>query len=115
MMNMRFAATVISVFTAVIGAVGAAESNAVPVWADTAPLAKQNVVFALDGGASVRVDVLGPRLFRVRHSKTGKWTESALNRYGVLASAFPETAFERTEAGGVCTLTTGQASLTVDR
>ena len=93
----------------------AAESNAVPVWADTAPLTKQNAVFALDGGASVRVDVLGPRLFRIRHSKTGKWTESSLNRYGIFASAFPEVTFERVEAGGVFTLTTGQAKLTVDR
>ena len=93
----------------------AAESNAVPVWADTAPLTKQNVVLALDGGASVRVDVLGPCLFRVRHSKTGKWTESALNRYGIFASVFPETDFRRTEAAGLYTLDTGSATLAVNR
>ncbi len=97
------------------GTVGAAESNAVPAWADTAPLTKQNVVIALNNGASVRVDILGSRLFRVRHSKTGKWTESALNRYGVLTASFSATPFQQDKAEGVYTLTTPQAKLTVDR
>jgi len=61
----------------------------------------------------VRVDVLGERLFRIRHSKTKQWTESALNRYGVLTAAFPEVAFEHTEANGVHTLVTKQARLTI--
>ena len=52
-----------------------------PSW--LTPLTKRNLVVALEGGASVRVDVLGERLFRVRHAKTGQWTESALNRYGI--------------------------------
>ena len=94
-MKTLFAGALIAVLAATAGTGGAAETNAAPVWADTAPLTKQNVVLALAGGASARIDVLGPRLFRVRHSKTGKWTESALNRYGVLASSYPETAFQR--------------------
>ena len=114
-MRTFFAGAVIAACVASIGTVRAAEANAVPVWADTAPLTKQNVVLALEGGASVRIDVLGPRLFRVRHSKDGKWTESALNRYGVLAATFPETAFQRNDTGDAYTLTTGQATLTVDR
>ena len=114
-MKFLLAHTVIAAFAAAVEIVSAAETNAAPVWADTAPLTKQSVVQALENGSFVRVDVLGQRLFRIRHSKTGKWTESALNRYGVLASTFPETAFERTEAGGVYTLTTGQAKLTVSR
>ena len=80
-------------FFAGAGAVCAAESNAVPVWADTAPLTAQNVVLALEDGTFVRVDVLGERLFRIRHARTPQWRESALNRYGILTQAFPAAAF----------------------
>jgi len=84
-------------------------------WPDAAPLTKRNLVLPLDGDAFVRVDVLSERLFRVRHSKTRQWTESALNRYGILAAAFPEVAFELTEADGVYAIATGQARLTISR
>ena len=92
-----------------------AETNAAPVWTDKAPLTPQTAVFAIEDGTHVRVDVLGPRLFRVRHSKTGVWTESAMNRYGVLAAVFSATPFKRGESGGAFTLATAQAGLTVDR
>ena len=98
-----------------VGAVRAEDARQATFWPDSAPLAKRNLVFALDTGASVRVDVLGERLFRVRHSKTKQWTESGLNRYGILTAAFPEVAFEQTEANGVYTLATKQAKLTVSR
>jgi len=65
------------------------EAKPAPVWLDAAPMTGQNVVLPLEGGGSVRIDVLGEQLFRIRYSKTGKWTESALNRYGVFTSAFP--------------------------
>lgn len=86
-----------------------------PVWRDTSPLTKQNVVLALAGGARARVDVLGERLFRVRFSKTGEWTESGLNRYGILGRVFPAVAFEQTETKGVYALATKLARLTVRR
>ena len=86
-----------------------------PAWPDSAPLTKRNQVFALDGGAFVRVDVLGERLFRIRHGKTKQWTESALNRYGIFTPVFPEVAFEQTEANGVATIATRQAKLTIRR
>lgn len=114
-MKIVFAGAMIAAFAAATGTTRAAETNAAPVWADTAPLTQQNVVIALQGGASVRVDVLAPRLFRVRHSKTGTWTESAMNRYGVLQAAYPVTAFQRTDAGDATALATGQATLTVNR
>jgi alpha-glucosidase (family GH31 glycosyl hydrolase) len=114
-MKTWMAGVMLATLVAAVGAVSAAETNAPPVWADTAPLTRQNVVLTLEGGASVRVDVLGPQLFRVRHSKTGTWTESAMNRYGVLASVFPETAFQRAETADTFTLATGQATLTVSR
>ena len=97
------------------GETRAEDTKQAPVWLDSAPLAKRNVVLPLDGGALVRVDVLGERLFRVRHSKTKQWTESALNRYGVFPTVFPEVAFEQTEAAGVYTLATKQAKLTISR
>ncbi len=110
-----FAGVLITAMAVAAGTLSASETNAAPVWVDTAPLTRQNVVVMLEDGASVRVDVLGPQLFRVRHSKTGAWTESALNRYGVFAAAFPETPFQRTEAGGLISLATAQATLTVSR
>ncbi|MDD4870103.1 MAG: glycoside hydrolase family 31 protein [Kiritimatiellae bacterium] len=86
-----------------------------PVWPDSAPLTKRNVVLALDGDASVRVDVLGERLFRIRYSKTKQWTESGLNRYGIFPTVFPEVTFEQAEANGIYTLTTKHAKLTISR
>ena len=93
----------------------AAEPNASPVWLDKAPLTKQNVVFSLDGGGRVRVDVLGQRLFRVRYSKAGQWTESALNRYGIFTRDFADMAFQQTQADGLASIATKEARLTVSR
>jgi alpha-glucosidase (family GH31 glycosyl hydrolase) len=84
-------------------------------WSDSSPLTKRNVVVSLERGGFVRVDVLGERLFRIRHCKTKQWTESGLNRYGVFARNFPEVAFEQTEANGASTLITKQARLTISR
>jgi len=97
------------------GSLMAEEAKKTAGWPDSTPLTKRNFVVAVAGGASVRVDVLGERLFRVRHSKTGQWTESALNRYGILTAAFPEVAFEQSEADGRVTIATKQARLTVSR
>ncbi len=90
-------------------------TNSATLWLDTAPLTAQNVTLKLEDGTFVRVDVLGERLFRVRHAKTDRWTESALNRYGILTATFPAAAFQRTEAGGAYTLATAQAKLSVAR
>jgi len=114
-MKVLFAGTLAAVFFTAAGVAGAAETNAAPVWADTAPLTAQNVVLTLEDGSFVRVDVLGEKLFRVRHAKTARWTESALNRYGILAATFPAAAFKRTEADGMYTLATPQAKLSVAR
>jgi len=105
------AATVAAAFLA---SICSAESNAVPVWADAATLTEQNVVLKCDNGSSVRIDVLAPCLFRIRHSKTGKWTESALNRYGVFKSTFPKTAFKKNQTKELQTLTTDQAAVTLN-
>ncbi len=93
----------------------AADSPKAGVWLDAASLTKRNVVLKLDDGASARVDVLGPRLFRIRHSKSGRWTESGLNRYGIFTSAFPDVAFERSEGDGALTIATKEARLAIAR
>ena len=98
-----------------VGVVRAEDARKATFWPDNAPLGKRNLVFVLDSGALVRVDVLGERLFRIRHSRTKQWTESGLNRYGILNSVFPEVAFEQTEAEGVSSIVTQQAKLTVSR
>ncbi len=108
----RFAYAAVFLFGMVVSVKAETPKNP-PSWPDSAPLTKQNVVIPVKGGA-VRVDVLGERLFRIRHSKTGQWTESGLNRYGVLGKTFPEVAFEQADANGVFTITTKQAKLTVN-
>ena len=88
-------------------------SKSMPPWPDAVPLSRQNVIVSLANGGVVRIDMLGERLFRIRHSKTGRWTESGLNRYGILRKTFPEAAFERTDGNGFCTIKTQYAKLAV--
>ncbi|MFA7172219.1 MAG: TIM-barrel domain-containing protein [Kiritimatiellia bacterium] len=99
---------------AFLATICSAESNTVPVWADTTALTEQNVVLNCDNGDFVRIDLLSPCLFRIRHSKNGKWTESALNRYGIFKSAFPKTAFKKSQTKELHTLTTDQAAVTLN-
>ena len=80
-----------------------------PVWKAPAPDA-QSVVTRLADGAELRIDVLAENLFRIRRSWTNCWTESGLNRYGVLKSDWPATPFTRTPNG----LSTSAAALAVD-
>ena len=74
-----------------------------PVWRAAQPDA-QSAVFALGDGASLRVDVLAENLFRVRRSWTNEngkavWTESGMNRYGILRGDWPKVAFTREKDG----------------
>ena len=74
-----------------------------PVWRAAQPDA-QSAVFALGDGASLRVDVLAENLFRVRRSWTNEngkavWTESGMNRYGILRGDWPKAAFTREKDG----------------
>lgn len=81
------------------GALLAGASAARPVWKAPAPDA-QSVVTRLADGASLRVDVLAENLFRVRRSWTNDaqgvvWTESGMNRYGILKGDWPKAPFAR--------------------
>ena len=78
-----------------------------PVWKSADPDA-QSVVTKLADATELRVDVLAENLFRVRKSWTNCWTESGLNRYGILKADWPRAAFAReggtvwTAAGELC-------------
>lgn len=89
-------------------------TQARPLWRAAAPNA-QSVVTRLGDGTDLRVDVLADNLFRVRKSWTNAnnaaiWTESGLNRYGILKETWPAAAF--THTGG--TVATTAAELSVD-
>lgn len=68
----------------------------------------------LESGGALRVQALAPHTFRIRLSPDGDFAEPALVRYGVLRRHWPETAVTVTEDGGIHTLDTGEARLTVD-
>ncbi len=74
-------------------------AQARPVWRAPAPDA-QSAVTKLADGTSLRVDVLAENLFRVRKSWTNDargviWTESGLNRYGILKANWAPVPFSR--------------------
>lgn len=110
----RYSAVIISVAFMVTSCTIWAETHIRPIWLDTAPLTEQSVVLKCAGGSRVRVDVLGVNLFRIRHSKTNVWTESALNRYGIFTSSFPKTEFENAKAGDLSVISTSGAKLIVN-
>jgi hypothetical protein len=81
-----------------------------PLWKDPVAAGRCSQVWSLPDGRELRVDVLAENLFRVRRSWTNCWTESGMNRYGVLKRDWPEVEFSRT--GG--TLKTAGAEVSVD-
>ncbi len=80
-------------------------------WKDSAPVPKDALVVRTPRG-DVRIDPLAANLFRVRVRPTGDrvWTESALNRYGILERDWPASGAKRT-AGAV---STAEAEVAVD-
>ncbi len=80
-----------------------------PLWKAPAP-DSQSVVVKLADSTELRVDVLADNLLRVRKSWTNCWTESGMNRYGILKADWPKTSFTR-EGGAI---RTAAAELAVD-
>ena len=80
---------------------------------DTVPLGRHNLVFTLENHLQLRVDVLTERLFRLRFSDSGAWTESALNRYKIYSPLNPQTDFTTNESDGVMRIATATAQLEV--
>ena len=67
-------------------------------------------------GALLRVDVLGPRTFRLRLQSNGESAESALVRYGILhVEGDPEVTAEVIDEPVQVTLATAEATLIVSR
>ena len=81
-----------------------------PVWKDPVPMGKNSAIWKLSNADELRVDVLASNLFRVRRSWTNCWTESGMNRYGVLKRDWPDVSFARTGD----TLKTAGAEVTVN-
>ena len=80
-----------------------------PVWKAPPPDA-QSALVEMGQAGTLRVDVLAENLFRVRLGGKDGWTESGLNRYGILKSDWPKVAFAR--EGNV--VRTAAASLSAD-
>ena len=81
---------------------GACAAFANPNWKDQDKVANTSVVLPVRD-AQVRVDVLADNLFRVRMSKSGMWTQSGLNRYGILKRDWAAVKGAKKRADGVKT------------
>ena len=57
-------------------------------WKDRIPAGKDALTVESAAG-DIRVDPLAENLFRVRVAKDGAWTESGMNRYGILKRDWP--------------------------
>lgn len=97
---------------ALCGVCGAGQGTAAARWKDPDAPGAASAVFALADGTKMRVDALAENLFRVRRCVDGTWTESGLNRYGVLARAWPGAKAEWKTGDG---FRTPAATLAVDR
>ncbi|MDD4098251.1 MAG: DUF4968 domain-containing protein, partial [Lentisphaeria bacterium] len=82
---------------------------------DTAPLDRHSLVFNLQDRLQLRVDVLTSRLFRLRFSRNGAWTESALNRYRIYLPVAAHPDFTVAESAGAVRVVTAGAQLEVSR
>ncbi len=82
---------------------------------DDAAIGDKSTIWNLDDGRMARIDALGDGVFRVRFSEEGRWTESGLNRYGFINSAFPEFAYSSEEQGSCLAVHAGSATLVMDR
>ena len=78
-------------------------------WKDRLPLGKDSLV-ARSADGDIRIDPLAGNLFRIRVAKEGVWTESGLNRYGILKGDWPQVKCEKTASS----LKTSAAAVEVD-
>jgi alpha-glucosidase (family GH31 glycosyl hydrolase) len=84
--------------------------GAIAGWKDAVPAKDSSLVVKTAAGESLRIDVLAENLFRVRRSAGGEWTESGMNRYGVLKRDWAAVKFAKSANA----LSTAAAELTVD-
>ena len=81
--------------------------------ADTAVLDRNSLVFTIHNQLQLRVDILTPRLFRLRFSNNGTWTESALNRYQIYRQLPTQPEFTLTNQETTVAITTTAAKLEI--
>ena len=72
-------------------------------WKDPDAPGATSLVTDLADGTKLRVDALAENLFRVRRCRDGVWTESGMNRYGILKRDWKEAKAEWKSAGGFTT------------
>ena len=70
---------------------------------DTTPIGKNSCILPLENGLLLRVDVLSPKLFRLRYQRREPWCESGMNRYGILKGDYPEPYFSSDGKGNIST------------
>ena len=79
-------------------------------WKDQGKIGDNTLIVKQSSGESLRIDVLAENLLRVRKSVDGVWTESGMNRYGVLKRDWKEVKFSKSANA----VSTDAAVLTVD-
>ena len=76
-------------------------------WKDPEPIGPATLVGGWTDGKEIRIDAVAEDIFRVRVKRGEEWTESGMNRYGVIPRTLGETAVGktpesvRTKAGAV--------------
>ena len=79
-------------------------------WKDQGKIGDNTLIVRQSSGESLRSDVLAENLLRVRKSADGAWTESGMNRYGVLKRDWKEVKFSKSANA----VSTDAATLAVD-
>ena len=75
------------------------EMQARPVWRDPEREGKCTVTRELSDGSRLRVDAVSDDIFRVRRTKHSCWTESGMNRYGIIKRLVPTGGVENVSRG----------------
>jgi len=88
----------LSVGALTVALTGVLSLQAGPVWRDPDPVG-QDALVVKTPKARLRVDALAENLFRVRVTAGEGWTESALNRYGVITREWPTCAAKHVRDG----------------
>ena len=71
------------VFAAALSALSV-QATVRPVWEDPDQEGKDAEIRTLEDGSRIRVDRIAPEMIRVRRTKGKVWTESGMNRYGII-------------------------------
>ena len=79
----------------------------------TAVFAAEPVDVKLDSGDSIRIEALSPVILRVRLSSDGTFSESMMERYGIVRKEWPAAKVSRQETADGEEISTGQVTFTI--